>query len=308
MLRLASLNVQNLGAGEPGWRLRALAEALVQFLDAPDLICLQEICGSDPPDAMGRIGASATLAAIAAAMQAIGGPRYQFLECPPLPGEQGGKLGAEIRTCLAYRPERLRPARLGLATWDDTLPERGPAALGAGVAAFAGDSERGWVPSRRPIAAGFEAAGRHLLVLGCHLKSMRAPTPELASIFQAQRIAQGRFLGDLAASSARAQPETLVVVAGDLNDTPGSATLAAICGDSLADPGAGLSPRRRHTAVHEKGPVTLDYLLLSRWAAPAAIQRVPHLNTGIAAPVRFSDHDPVLVELPWPKPELAVGL
>jgi endonuclease/exonuclease/phosphatase family metal-dependent hydrolase len=304
-LRLATLNTQNLGHTDPGWRLRGLAEALVGSLEAPDLICLQEICGSDPPDASGRIGAGGTLAAIGAAMGEVGGPEYRFLECPPLPGEQGGKLGADIRTCLAYRPDRLCPtpvARLFsevAAASDVHLP------LGGEQPAFTGDRQRGWAPSRRPIAASFGAAGRDLVMIGCHLKSMRAPSRASALQFKAQRVAQGEYLGHLARRLAAEQPQALLVIAGDLNDTPGSSTLATICGESLADPGRRLPPRRRYTAVHDKGRVTLDYLLLSRWAEPAALQQVPHLNTGIAPPVRFSDHDPVLVELPWPRPEHA---
>ncbi len=307
MLRIATLNTQNLGPREPAWRLSTLAEALVSDLETPDLLCLQEICGSEPPDGQGRVAATGTLGTLRAAVTEAGGPCYQFLECAPRSGEQGGKAGADIRTCLGFRADRLCPLSPATGELAKLLNGHPARALGDEEAAFAGDAARGWVPSRRPIAAAFQAMGRPLLILGCHLKSMRAPSPELGSVFKAQRRAQGEYLGQVAARAAVAHPELLVVIAGDFNDTPGSTTLAAACGEVLADPGARLPARRRFTAIHEGGRITLDYVLLSRWAAPAAKLRVPHLNTSVAPPVRFSDHDPVLVKLPWPDPEAHTG-
>lgn len=308
MLRIITLNTQNLGHLEPHWRMTSLADALVSELEAPDLLCLQEICGSDGPDNQGRVSASKTLSAVQTAVIAVGGPRYGFVDCPPRAGEQGGKVGADIRTCLGYRTDRVQLLRSPTGELAELLDGQPARALGNEVPAFVGNSSRGWVPSRRPVAAAFEAMGRPLLVVGCHLKSMRAPSLELRAVFKAQRRAQGEYLGQIAHRIARAHPRLLVVVAGDFNDSPGSSTLAAARGELLADPGAHLPARRRFTAIHEGGRVTLDYVLLSRWAAPAATVQVPHLNTSVAPPVRFSDHDPVLVKLPWPEPEAHLGL
>lgn len=66
-----------------------------------------------------------------------------------------------------------------------------------------------------------DMGARRLVVLAAHLKSKRDDDPE-------RRLAEARALGALARAASARHPEAVVVVAGDLNDTPSSGPLDAL--------------------------------------------------------------------------------
>ncbi len=69
--------------------------------------------------------------------------------------------------------------------------------------------------------------GHHMIVFNAHFKSKYDDDPE-------QRLAEATGARELVLERTAAHPEALIVLAGDLNDTPGSAALETLeAGDAL---------------------------------------------------------------------------
>ena len=109
-LTVASYNVLNLSPNEgDADQLNALATQIVDNLQAPDILALQEIQdnngdvtdgASDTDD--GVLAADETLQALVAAIEAAGGPTYEFIDgAPDVFGEFGGIPGGNIRNALS---------------------------------------------------------------------------------------------------------------------------------------------------------------------------------------------------------------
>jgi endonuclease/exonuclease/phosphatase family metal-dependent hydrolase len=128
------------------------------------------------------------------------------------------------------------------------------------------------------------AEGRRVAVVASHLSSALSDD----GTGRAQQAARMRAIADgLAATDAGA----LVLVAGDLNDAPESTALAPLLGD-----GAWMDPLPADawtwsSATHR---ARLDYLLVSRGAAPALLAADVDLGADAAA---ASDHRPVVADL-----------
>ena len=101
-----------------------------------------------------------------------------------------------------------------------------------------------------------------------------------------------------------AAPESLVLVAGDLNDSPAAATLRPLLSSPrLADPAAFLPASGAYTYTPLRHRGRLDYLLVSRngldWIADVEVVAGDDVEAA-------SDHRPVLVELEVP-PQARAG-
>ncbi len=108
-LAVATLNLKNLGADDPGLTVEEDAARFAQFgtliavnLAAPDLIVLQEVQDNNGTDSDpdGTAEADQTLARLVAAVEAAGGPTYAFADVPPLVGQEGGQPGGNIRVAF----------------------------------------------------------------------------------------------------------------------------------------------------------------------------------------------------------------
>ncbi len=82
-LAVATFNVENLDPGDPDAKFQQLATMIVNNLQAPDLISLEEIQDNNGPTNNGIVAADQTLAELIAAIQAAGGPTYQFRQIDP---------------------------------------------------------------------------------------------------------------------------------------------------------------------------------------------------------------------------------
>ncbi|MFO0692654.1 MAG: endonuclease/exonuclease/phosphatase family protein [Polyangiales bacterium] len=110
-------------------------------------------------------------------------------------------------------------------------------------------------PTRDLLEVELATAPRPVTVVGAHFKSQRLDDPE-------RRHAEARFAADTVAA-ARARGAALVVLAGDLNDVPGSPTLRLLEDDGgLYRVTARLAPEAAFTIVHEGRPELLDHLFV----------------------------------------------
>jgi predicted extracellular nuclease len=174
-------------------------------------------------------------------------------------------------------------------------------------------------PGREPIAGVFEVAGKTITIVGNHFKSkggddsLYGEDQPPIRYTEAQRKAQAQVVRDFVDTILDAEPEALVMVAGDLNDfqfgEPGEGPdhpLAILEGIDGEVPLTNLvfleKDAERYTYTYNGNSQVLDHILVS----PALLDYLMavdmlHFNAGFPAyleyedwtPVASSDHDPV---------------
>ena len=299
---LATFNLQNLGVDTAPGRLQRLAGFIVEHLQAPAILAVQELAAS--PHGQATVSGFPSAAALLGAIREAGGPDYRYREVAPLAGADGGQAGLNIRVGFFFDPQRVDFNACGEAdprravVIHHARPPRlmpNPGRIEPCHPAFAGDSTRGWQPSRKALTGEFRVAGETLYLINCHLKSMRCRNRREALQARAQRHAQAERIAGFVRSLLCCQDHARVVVLGDLNDGVNSRTLEILKASGLHNTLEALPAGLRHTCSHGNSLQTLDHLLLSP-ALAASTTRVIHQHRhGLRPPV--SDHDPILVTL-----------
>jgi len=204
--------------------------------------------------------------------------------------------------------------------WDERRVEllRATQLSGKAVsAAFGPDSPS---PSREPLVALFRLKGKVLTIIANHFKSDHTGAVETAEkkrllqVCFAQRQAQARAVRDFANRLLEADADTLLMIAGDLNQTspvppkpidPGS-PLAILQGGPHEMPLTNLLLTRpdlnNYTFISDGWPVILDHIFVSPALMPyfTAVD-VLHFNVAYLdiyqsdpnTACRVSDHDPL---------------
>jgi hypothetical protein len=106
-LTVATFNVENLDPGDSDAKFQGLATIIVSNMRAPDIIGVEEVQDNNGPTDDGTVDASATFQKLIAAIQAAGGPTYDFRQINPLNDEDGGQPGGNIRVGFLFRPDRV---------------------------------------------------------------------------------------------------------------------------------------------------------------------------------------------------------
>jgi uncharacterized protein len=302
ILTVATFNVENLGPRERPARLARLAETAVDRLASPDLLVLQEIQDDSGPADDGVVTGGRTAGRLAEAILAAGGPAYQYREIAPENNQDGGEPGANIRVGLLYREDRglalvERPG--GDAVTPVSVVRSGPATHLSVSPGRIAPASPVWTESRRPLAAEFTFNGRRLVVIGCHFVSKRGDQPRFgrfqppASPTQAQRLAQAHEVHQFARALLQADQDAHLLVLGDLNDTPGSATLTELAGGLLTNLVVQLPEAEQYTYVFGGQSEAIDHIVVSP-ALLRALEEVDIVHGNADMPGAPSDHDPVL--------------
>lgn len=97
--------------------------------------------------------------------------------------------------------------------------------------------------------------GERVIVFGAHFISKRSDSDG------DRRLAEGKKAGSIAAAAAEERPDALVVIAGDLNDTPASKTLTAIRAEGFVVTSDGLDANTYYTHVFSGQPSIIDHVL-----------------------------------------------
>lgn len=317
-LSTATYNVRNLSAVDPASRFTRTAQIIVTNLQAPDIVSLEEIQDNDGPGAAAGADASQTIARLVAAIAAVGGPAYSVAQIDPVVGADGGVAGANIRTVLLYRTDRglsfvAKPG--GTATTPTTV-SAGPAALSVSPG-LVSPADPAFTGSRKPLAAQFVYAGQSVFVVAVHFTSKVGDDPLYGSVqppaqpTEAVRVAQATVVNSFVDEVLAADPAANVVVLGDLNDAPYSATVAALQGDpgapALTNLMARLPVAEQYSYVFQGNSEALSNVLASpSLAAHFIAYDSVHVNAEFA--VQESDHDPQVAVFGLPAPVLGLTL
>lgn len=310
-------------------KLRCLAAQIVQDLESPDVLMLQEVEDQDigtiregqleVGPVNNRDGRLDALQELAVEIVSLGGPLYTPVADRAAADSRG------IVCAFLFRDDRLRLS---------TIAEEDPVMSGVPrkaaptdpdtlAYAFGGSNPRAFNASlwdgrlahpRAVQVACFQRvpgsdlafpAGRHLFLVNNHFKSRPQGHVE-------ERREQARSTAAIAAALMQAEPEAAVIVGGDLNTFPRpDEPLPDQPGDQLGPLyEAGLinlhdwqlqhNPAGAYTYVFSGQAQTIDHLFISRSLAPALVDvHALHINADYSpdsrAPTRHaSDHDPVL--------------
>jgi predicted extracellular nuclease len=300
-LAVASFNVENLSPVDSPAKFARLAGLIVDNLRSPDIVAVQEIQDNDGPANTGVTDATLTFQRLVAAIEAAGGPAYEFRQIDPVDDEDGGQPGGNIRVGLLFRTDG------GLAFVDR------PGATSTTANAVTGTNNKvqlvyspgridpqneAWADSRKPLAAEFRFRGQTLFVIVDHFNSKGGDTP-LFGRFQpterpseVQRHEQAQVVNDFVDQILGAFKNARIVVLGDLNDFEFSKTLQILeGGGALANLMDRLPKPERYSYVFEGNSQVLDQMLVSdKLDKQNTSYDVVHVNAEFSD--QASDHDP----------------
>lgn len=291
-LTVASYNVLNLDPFDGASKFDSLSSDIVDALNSPDIIGLQEIQDSDGPGIDNRLDADLTYGALIASIVNAGGPTYEFAEVPPpFANIDGGEPTGNIRVGYLYNPNRVE--------------------LVSGSLIRHGDGESEFNNSRKPLEITFNFNGEEITLINNHFASKGGSSGLYENIQpfingnESAREAQAAFVADIVEQILQADPNANIVVLGDLNDFEFSTPLAELTGG--VDPNLFnlydlLAPEERYSYIFEGNSQALDHILVTDGLLADAEFDPVHINSGLYG---ASDHDPLLASFLFPVPEPA---
>ncbi|WP_406311115.1 MULTISPECIES: endonuclease/exonuclease/phosphatase family protein [Streptomyces] len=298
-LAVATYNVENLDPSDTTFA--AHADAIVHRLQAPDIVCLEEIQDDNGATDDGTVSAAKTVSTLIDAIVAAGGPRYDWRSVDPVDGQDGGEPGGNIRQVFLFNPARVsftdRPG--GTSTTAVGVTKiHGKAALTASPGRIDPASDA-WTSSRKPLAGEFVFRGRTVFVIANHFASkggdqgLTAQYQPPVRSSEVQRHRQAAVVHDFVARLLKVQKNAEVVVLGDLNDFEFSDTAKILEGDGeLWSAIKSLPKNERYTYTYQGNQQVLDQILISpqiRRAGRFSYDSV-HINSEFHD--QISDHDP----------------
>ncbi|MBB6479739.1 endonuclease/exonuclease/phosphatase family protein [Spirochaeta isovalerica] len=309
-LTVAAFNVENfprdddgMSAAEIQEKIDHTAEIVVDALNSPDILVLEEVTDDSYSVNDGVVSADANFTALVNAIAAAGGPAtYDYRQIDPVNNDEGGWTGANIRVGFLFNTARVSFEDIGsgdAVTDTQVLTTDGQADISLSPGRISVDSFAG---SRRPLIGKFNFAGETVFVIANHFNSKGGDTtlfgeaqpPVLGS--EAERLVQAAAINDFVDQILAVQSDANIVVAGDLNDFQFSAPLQTLKGGVLINLTEELLPAEEQYSYNYNGnSQQLDHILVSPALFNSAAQvDIVHRNSEFSSQTRHSDHDPVL--------------
>ena len=301
---VGTYNVENLDPTDGSFARHA--DLIVNHLRSPDLIAIEEIQDNNGATNDATTDASVTWNALITAIQAAGGPLYEYRQIDPVDDQDGGEPGGNIRVGFLFRTDRGlsfidRPG--GTSTAGTTVVDHpsGPRLTFSPGRVEPGNSA--WNTSRKPLAGEFRMHGKKVFVIANHFASKGGDQP-LFGRFQPpsrsseiQRHAQAQVVNDFVDDLLEADASASVIVLGDINDFEFSRTVEILTGGVLTSLMETLPQPERYSYVFEGNSQVLDQILVSNtMLASFPIDYDPvHVNSEFAD--QASDHDPQVARL-----------
>jgi predicted extracellular nuclease len=298
-LAVATYNVENLDPGDTTFA--AHASAIVNNLQSPDIVSLEEIQDDNGAKNDGTVSAELTMRKLVDAIAAAGGPAYEWRSIDPVDLADGGEPGGNIRQVFLFNPERVSfTDRAGgdATTAVGVTKERGKAALTVSPGRIDPASDA-WKSSRKPLAGEFVFRGKTVFVIANHFASkggdqslhgqFQPPVRSSETQRHLQATAVNSFVKDILATQKNAD----VVALGDINDFEFSGTAELLEGDGELWSAIKSLPRsERYTYDYQGNSQVLDQILVSpsiRRGCDLEYDSV-HINSEFSD--QISDHDP----------------
>jgi predicted extracellular nuclease/2',3'-cyclic-nucleotide 2'-phosphodiesterase (5'-nucleotidase family) len=303
-LTMATYNVLNLDPNDADGdtdvadgRFDAVAAHIADNLRGSDIVALQEVQDNDGGVDSDVTAADQTLQMLVDAIEAQGGPSYEFIDNPFIGNDtSGGQPGANIRVAYLYNPDRVTPVGS-----PDTVVD--PADQQAN------DTNPFW-DTRLPLVQTFRFKGKDFTVVNNHLASKTGSAPLYGTEQNStERQEDPTVNGDVDLRRAQAQAVRAyidshlafgenVVVLGDFNEFEFISPLAEDLSDGLENLTLRLKEHERYSYVFDGNSQSLDHILVSENMSWASSFDAVHVNAEFAATAaRGSDHDPLVVSI-----------
>jgi predicted extracellular nuclease len=304
-LAIATFNVENLDPGDGAAKFNLLAGLIVNNLKSPDILSIEEIQDNNGATNDPVVDATTTWNTLVTAIQAAGGPTYQFRQINPVDDQDGGEPGGNIRVGFLFRTDRGvafvdRPG--GTSTGATSVTGTGLSTQLTFSPGRIDPTNPAFNASRKPLAGEFTFKGDKVFVIANHWNSKggdqplfgRFQPPTLSS--EVQRVQQATVVKNFVGTILAADPNANTVVLGDLNDFEFSNPLNTLENTSLKTLIETLPQAERYSYVYDGNSQALDHIVVSNaiFARPFTYDSV-HLNAEFA--VRASDHDPQVARL-----------
>jgi uncharacterized protein len=308
-LAIATFNVENLDPGDGAAKFNTLAGLIVTNLKSPDVIAIEEIQDNNGEADTGNVDASTTWNTLISAIQAVGGPTYQYREIDPVNNQDGGAPGGNIRQGFLFRTDRGvsfidRPG--GGSTTANAVTGSGANAQLLYSPGRIDPTNTAFNSSRKPLAGEFMYNGHHLFVIANHFNSKGGddplyghPQPPIRSS-ETQRHQQAQIVHDFVEDIVTADPNADVVVLGDLNDFQFSDTVTILKGTLLNTLMDTLPLSEQYSYDFDGNSQAIDHTLFSNhlFNTRPFDYDVVHVNSEFA--VQASDHEPQVVRVTIP--------
>ncbi|MEV7079010.1 endonuclease/exonuclease/phosphatase family protein [Streptomyces sp. NPDC093516] len=298
-LAVATYNVENLDPTDDTFA--AHASAIVNNLQSPDIVSLEEIQDNNGAKNDGTVAADQTLTKLIDAIVAAGGPRYDWRSIDPADGTDGGEPGGNIRQAFLFNPERVsfadRPG--GDATTATGVTKiRGKAHLTLSPGRIA-PADEAWKNSRKPLAGEFVFRGRTVFVIANHFNS-KGGDQGLTSQYQppsrsseTQRHQQATLVNAFVKDILDTQKNADVVTLGDINDFEFSRTAELLEGGGELWSAIKSLPRgERYSYVYQGNSQVLDQILISPSIRRGCDFEYDSVHVNAEFHDQISDHDP----------------
>ncbi|GGA29480.1 endonuclease/exonuclease/phosphatase family protein [Okeania sp. KiyG1] len=305
-LTVASYNVLNLDPNDSdgdtdvaNGRFDTIASQIINNLNTPDIIGLQEVQDNNGSNNDGTIAADETLQTLVDAIAAAGGPDYEFIDNTFITdGASGGQPGGNIRTAFLYNPDRVGLVDGSVQTIGDQ------------------DSGSAFDGARLPLVADFEFNGQEVSVVSNHFSSKGGSAPILGveqpfdtrqedtSVNGSldERQAQANAVQGFVADTLTADSNANLVVLGDFNEFEFVSPLNTL-EQNLTNLTETLPENERYSFIFQGNSQSLDHILVSDRLNEGAEFDIVHVNSEFAETnQRASDHDPLIVSLNLPTP------
>jgi endonuclease/exonuclease/phosphatase family metal-dependent hydrolase len=309
-LSVATFNFENLDTGDPQSKFDQLASIIVTNLRSPDIIGGEEVQDNNGPTDDGVVDASQTLSQLVAAIQAAGGPTYEWREIDPVNDQDGGEPGGNIRQVFLFRTDR------GVSFVDRA---GGTSTNATGVTGTGSSTQLtfspgridptngAWSSSRKPLAGEFLFRGSRVFAIVNHFNS-KGGDQALFGHFQpparsseTQRHQQAHLVADFVSQLTTADPNANVVVLGDLNDFEFSETVGILEAAGMHDLMNTLPLNQRYSYEFEGNAQVLDHIMFSDALSARSLVFDPvHVNAEFWD--QASDHDPSVVRVTLNEP------
>ncbi|MEA5511546.1 endonuclease [Crocosphaera sp. UHCC 0190] len=304
-LTVASYNLLNLDPNDADGdtdvadgRFTAIATQIVNNLQTPDIIGLQEVQDNDGSVNSNITSASTTLQMLVDAIAAAGGPQYQFIDNPFIGDDtNGGQPGGNIRTAYLYNPNRVNFVQGSLQTTTDPNDQQT-------------NSNNPFFASRLPLAATFSFNGENVTVVNNHFSSRGGSDPLVGTNQpptiggEQDRLNQAQSVQDFTNNLLTNDPNTNVVVLGDLNGFQFETYQKDVLGSQLTNLTNTLDPVEAYTYIFEGNSQALDHIFVSDSLLNNVQYDAVHINADfVENSQQASDHDGVVAGLFIPTPE-----
>ncbi|RYP43848.1 hypothetical protein DL768_009628 [Monosporascus sp. mg162] len=314
-LTVGSYNIENFYPGSPG--IEGRAEHIARYLDAPDLIFLQEVQDNNGQANDGVVSADESHKALIDAVAQLTGWRYDFIDIAPENNMDGGAPGGNIRCSYLYNPTvlRLKNANPGSAT-DAVKVQKGSKIFSGPTLNFnPGRIDPGnsaWDDSRKPIVAHWEFSNlfcrlSDFFTVNVHFGSKGGSTtlhgdarPPVNKGVE-KRTAQANITAGFISEILKYDRNAAVIAAGDFNEFAFVQPLEVFTETSGMvdlDVAARVPETERYTYIFDSNCQQLDHMYVS----PKIARRSPrfehvHVNTWLNYDGEVSDHDPSVARL-----------